>query len=1190
MAGILLQYTRPSGGISLGGGGGGGSIPLNQSYGPQIRMYDPFEDELKKRMELARQQGWSEDEINRSVLIERNLNKTRQRQAQAQRQTQQSQQPGSTTQRAKNVSGLKRFLVNTGALAADTAVGIGSAVFAVPTFGASVAGGVAAGAGIEALRRKALGEEASMGANLLSGGLTVIPGVGKIAKYAKGARAASNVARTADTVADATKRTAQIVPKKASQEAMQRRLVQDVIPGAGGPVNRNPVLYHGTNGAVTDGVPKLNNEQLMFLADDPEIAKLYSSKYANKPGRIMRYEAKPGKVADLDPVIDVNDKAFAAILGIREHQAGLKKALNKRGFSYGQFTHPADEDYISKDYRTIISTNPANDLLNPSTYIPVAGAKSRATKVPVRAGGDLFDTKDPYIYHLNTMAPVSRADEIAKRINDLYKETENVMRELGQLPKKRSTADIPKIYNTVVARPEYQKLNKQLQKLGASAPENLTSSANIPSFAKNGIKPSKTGYDGPGVYMANKPESTLYHVDRLEDGTLYRVNKEALAKRFGTFPQTRKGLEFDDDTGAVLLSGNRRVPNDLLEVKDASGKWKPLVDQPPTPPLKPQAPIVQPQPTPVAPVVPTSKVPDVNPNQQSIDEFKSFFKKNEQGFLNRSGTGMRGNASGIFPGAKAGPEELGFQEAFDIERAVDRALKSSGFSGKLPKSASGKLRIVEQQRNRIGSQIRTELEKTNFQVDEAFKSNVKQKAAQRVREVADFDPTNRSHMALFDNFGRQVDDATDLVNLDKGRTRIDQVAKSAFKESDATTQFKARVAAAWRDAVDEVVTDASPVSKQVKGEYSKLLKAERFLKRGATESVKPLGFSQILGTSFSARGPVGKGYQAVQDLAGRGTQGAASILSTPAMKQFAAQYGLRLIAGQPSADLFGGPTQPEAPQPQPGAQFANDGGFDPGFSTEITPESTEEDVINAMVAGGATDFETIAQGLAEFQDMKSGNFDPFGGGGLDQSDGAGQSPLGFSRDDLLRASYEILNNPNLSNKEIKDGLANIKTLNDLLDSYDKANEPTKGAKLSANQQKDITKLGQAENIIQQIEAGLSQAGLSDNLAQGTILGTYRNYIGSRISDEQAKIYKSQRDGYVANLAKALGEVGTLSDQDVKRAIALIPDLTDTNYTASEKIRRLRELLSANKQTVFSAPQTTDFSDFSSLFNESNGGF
>lgn len=192
---------------TLGISGGGIGQQLASSNRGRITLGNDFEDELKRRMALAQQQGWDPKEIQRSALIERAVHN---QQAQQQQQTQQ-QAPAEKPK----ASGLKRFLVNTGALIGETGVGIAGALAAPVTGGASIAGAFAGGAGIEALRRKMLGEQQSLGGSAVEGALTAIPVVGAAGRAFKAGRAAKDVKE----VVQATDRTATIAPKLISKQA-----------------------------------------------------------------------------------------------------------------------------------------------------------------------------------------------------------------------------------------------------------------------------------------------------------------------------------------------------------------------------------------------------------------------------------------------------------------------------------------------------------------------------------------------------------------------------------------------------------------------------------------------------------------------------------------------------------------------------------------------------------------------------------------------------------------------------------------------------------------------------------------------------------------------------------------------------------------------------------------------------------
>ena len=102
--------------------------------------------------------------------------------------------------------------------------------------------------------------------------------------------------------------------------------------------------------------------------------------------------------------------------------------------------------------------------------------------------------------------------------------------------------------------------------------------ADIDSFRREGIRPSDKGYQGEGVYMATTPEDTLYNVDKVEDGTLYRIKKKDLVQKFGLYSKDNPdGIQYDDGTHEVMLGGKRNVPPEMLEVK-RNGVWEKLVE------------------------------------------------------------------------------------------------------------------------------------------------------------------------------------------------------------------------------------------------------------------------------------------------------------------------------------------------------------------------------------------------------------------------------------------------------------------------------------------------------------------------------------------------------------------------------------------------------------------------------------
>ncbi len=152
---------------------------------PQLAVYDPQEEETRRRIAAARAAGWDEGLIQRNAMIDRAT------------RAQQQQQAAPAAQEQPRVGGAKRFLINAAAMGGSIGAGVLGAAFAAPTFGASVAGAFGAGAGIEALRRRALGEDQSLKSSLIEGGLAALPGVAK--GVGMGIRAAKGAAQTAKT-------------------------------------------------------------------------------------------------------------------------------------------------------------------------------------------------------------------------------------------------------------------------------------------------------------------------------------------------------------------------------------------------------------------------------------------------------------------------------------------------------------------------------------------------------------------------------------------------------------------------------------------------------------------------------------------------------------------------------------------------------------------------------------------------------------------------------------------------------------------------------------------------------------------------------------------------------------------------------------------------------------------------------
>lgn len=93
-------------------------------------------------------------------------------------------------------------------------------------------------------------------------------------------------------------------------------------------------------------------------------------------------------------------------------------------------------------------------------------------------------------------------------------------------------------------------------------------SQGLRSVISNGLKPSETGYAGPGVYFAYKPEDCYYHVGE-DEATMFRVRWSDLVELYGTYPDNTNGIERDDNE--IIVPGI--VPAKILEVEHFPGEW-----------------------------------------------------------------------------------------------------------------------------------------------------------------------------------------------------------------------------------------------------------------------------------------------------------------------------------------------------------------------------------------------------------------------------------------------------------------------------------------------------------------------------------------------------------------------------------------------------------------------------------------
>lgn len=141
-------------------------------------------------------------------------------------------------------------------------------------------------------------------------------------------------------------------------------------------------------------------------------------------------------------------------------------------------------------------------------------------------------------------------------------------------------------------------------------------------------------------------------------------------------------------------------------------------------------------------------------------------------------------------------------------------------------------------------------------------------------------------------------------------------------------------------------------------------------------------------------------------------------------------------------------------------------------------------------------------------------------------------------------------------------------------SYAKAlMDASEGPESSANQKNASAKAQGASRIIDELEAVFTQSGG----ARGPIQGRLQQAGAAAGGGNQAlKSYQDLRAAYTAQISRALGEVGVLTDKDREVIQRAIPSVNDSQEAAAIKLQTLRNILG---QLANSSPQQPSYGDY-----------
>lgn len=120
--------------------------------------------------------------------------------------------------------------------------------------------------------------------------------------------------------------------------------------------------------------------------------------------------------------------------------------------------------------------------------------------------------------------------------------------------------------------------------------------------------------------------------------------------------------------------------------------------------------------------------------------------------------------------------------------------------------------------------------------------------------------------------------------------------------------------------------------------------------------------------------------------------------------------------------------------------------------------------------------------------------------------------------------------------------------------------------LSDKDREKLSTLDTAFNVYETIK------GLSEKINTFGVGGRVAGYLGRYIGgitqyDTDIARYNAVRQGFVSNVARTLGEKGTLAEGDVQRAISNLPTANDTMAVAKGKLETLRKILQGAKESI-----------------------
>lgn len=128
--------------------------------------------------------------------------------------------------------------------------------------------------------------------------------------------------------------------------------------------------------------------------------------------------------------------------------------------------------------------------------------------------------------------------------------------------------------------------------------------------------------------------------------------------------------------------------------------------------------------------------------------------------------------------------------------------------------------------------------------------------------------------------------------------------------------------------------------------------------------------------------------------------------------------------------------------------------------------------------------------------------------------------------------------------------------------------------LTTGERTAINDIQAAEGLVDQLESNVAAVGLGSGL--GRYVEGAKDFIGAKLqTNPEAAAFEQTRGALATLLIRAIGEKGTLAEGDVKRAVDLIPRITDNQETAAFKLQALRDIFTQRKTTLLDTAQRAE---------------